>query len=162
MSDRKKTIERIMQEERDSLFRLACYKIGNVDDAADIVQDVFLKILDMDSVAVRDVKRYLYKSVSNACISYQRSRQDIIVCTDFDGMDLEEQPDDGFEEEYRRISMQLKMIPPEQAEVISLRTIGGKSFDEIASLLGVNVSTVKSRFRYGIDKIQKKIYSSVI
>ena len=161
MSDRKKTIERIMQEERDSLFRLACYKTGNADDAADIVQDVFLKILDMDSVAVRDVRKYLFKSVSNACISYQRSRQDI-VCTDFDGLDLEEQPDDGFEEEFRRISMLLKMIPPEQAEVISLRTIGGKSFDEIASLLGVNVSTVKSRFRYGIDKIQKKIYSSVI
>lgn len=151
-----------MQEERDSLFRLACYKTGNADDAADIVQDVFLKILDMDSVAVRDVRKYLFKSVSNACISYQRSRQDIIVCTDFDGLDLEEQPDDGFEEEFRRISMLLKMIPPEQAEVISLRTIGGKSFDEIASLLGVNVSTVKSRFRYGIDKIQKKIYSSVI
>ena len=144
------------------VFRLACYKTGNADDAADIVQDVFLKIWDMDSVSVRDVKRYLYKSVSNACISYQRSRQDIIVCTDFDGMDLEEQPDDGFEEEYRRISMLLKMIPPEQAEVISMRTIGGKSFDEIASLLGVNVSTVKSRFRYGIDKIQKKMYSSVI
>ena len=162
MSDRKKTIEHIMQEERDSLFRLACYKTGNADDAADIVQDVFLKIWDMDSVSVRDVKRYLYKSVFNACISYKRVRQDVVY-TDFDGLDfLEEQPDDGFEEECRRISMLLKMIPPEQAEVISLRTIGGKSFDEIASLLGVNVSTVKSRFRYGIDKIQKKIYSSVI
>lgn len=161
MSYSRKTLEQIMQEERDSLFRLACYKTGNADDAADIVQDVFLKILDMDSVAVRDVRKYLFKSVSNACISYQRSRQDL-YCTDFDGMDLEEQPDDGFEEEFRRISMLLKMIPPEQAEVISLRTIGGKSFDEIASLLGVNLSTVKSRFRYGIDKIQRKIYSFVI
>lgn len=161
MSDRRKTIEHIMQEERDSLFRLACYKTGNADDAADIVQDVFLKIWYMDSVTVKDVRKYLYKSVSNACISYQRTHQDVVY-TDFDGMDFEEQPNDGFEEEYRRISMLLKMIPPEQAEVISLRTIGGKSFDEIASLLGVNVSTVKSRFRYGIDKIQKKIYSSVI
>lgn len=95
MSDRKKTIEHIMQEERDSLFRLACYKTGNADDAADIIQDVFMKIWDMDSVSVRDVKRYLYKSVFNACISYKRVRQDVVY-TDFDGLDfLEEQPDDG-------------------------------------------------------------------
>ena len=55
-----------MQEERDSLFRLACYKTGNADDAADIIQDVFMKIWDMDSVSVRDVKRYLYKRFSLA------------------------------------------------------------------------------------------------
>lgn len=47
------------------------------------------------------------------------------------------------------------MIPEEQAEVIRLRTIGGLQFGDIAQMTGLPESTVKSRFKYGIEKVRK-------
>ena len=45
----------------------------------------------------------------------------------------------------------------EQAEVIRLRLHGGNSFADIADILNIPVSTAKSRFQYGIDKIRNQI-----
>lgn len=146
-------IERIIQEEQDCLFRLACYKIGDPDDAEDLLQDVFMRT--WESLRLRadiDIKRYLYRSVSNACISYHR-RHAGIVFTGINDDIADEDDTDDFQEEFRRISRLLKQIPEEQAEVISLHTIGGKNFAEIAELQDLPLSTVKSRFQYGIRKI---------
>ena len=60
-------------------------------------------------------------------------------------------------QEYNTITATLQQIPPEQRDVIMLRTIGNKSFAEIAVIVGTPVATVKSRFRYGIEKIRKTL-----
>ena len=70
----------------------------------------------------------------------------------------DEQPDD-FEQEFRKITTLLAAIPDEQAEVIRLRIYGDNSFTDIAAILELPVSTVKSRFQYGIEKIRKGIYA---
>lgn len=70
----------------------------------------------------------------------------------------DEQPDD-FEQEFRKITTLLAAIPDEQAEVIRLRIHGDNSFTDIAAILELPVSTVKSRFQYGIEKIRKGIYA---
>ena len=70
-----------------------------------------------------------------------------------------EQPS-TFEQECRNITLLLASIPDEQAEVIRLRIYGNKSFAEIAGILLLPLPTVKSRFRYGIDKIRKGMQPS--
>lgn len=62
---------------------------------------------------------------------------------------------ENFEQEYRRINTLLHSIPVEQAEVIRMRIHGDRSFVEIADILEIPVTTVKSRFLYGIEKIKK-------
>ena len=62
---------------------------------------------------------------------------------------------ESFESEFNRITLLLAMIPEEQAEVIRLRTIGGLQFGDIAQMTGLPESTVKSRFKYGIEKVRK-------
>jgi RNA polymerase sigma-70 factor (ECF subfamily) len=68
--------------------------------------------------------------------------------------------EDEMEHEYRRICQLLETIPDEQAEVIRLRFYGEKSFKEIADIIGVNLSTVKSRFMYGLEKIRRGMRAS--
>ena len=46
-----------------------------------------------------------------------------------------------------------------QAEVIRLRIHGNNSFSDIAAILDIPVTTAKSRFQYGIEKIRKGIKS---
>ena len=60
-------------------------------------------------------------------------------------------------EEFQRIQYLLNSIPEEQAEVIRLRTIDDMSFVEIAELLKLPVTTIKSRFLYGISKLRSKV-----
>ncbi|NPD91745.1 RNA polymerase sigma factor [Xylanibacter muris] len=157
----KKALETVIAGERDSLYRLACYRTGNADDANDIVQDVLMKMWTRSKmVSIADVRSYLYRSLLNACFTYrQRHVEPAFVQITADVPD-DEQTDDDFTVEYHRITRLMDVIPSEQAEVISLRTIGGKSFGEIAGILNIPESSVKSRFRYGIEKIRKMIYDS--
>ena len=47
----------------------------------------------------------------------------------------------------------MKGLPPEQREALALRESQGLSFPQIAELLGVPASTVKSRVRYALLKL---------
>jgi RNA polymerase sigma-70 factor (ECF subfamily) len=49
----------------------------------------------------------------------------------------------------------LKDIPDEQAEIVKMKFVDGFSFVETAELLNLSVNTVKSRYRYAMDKLRK-------
>jgi RNA polymerase sigma-70 factor (ECF subfamily) len=150
--------ERLMATERHGLLQYACYRLGNPDDAEDAVQDVFVRLhqrLNEGDTEVRNLSAYLYRSLANLCVS--RLREVGRTPT----VSLDSQPDpiapeaEDFEQEYRRINRLLAEIPEEQAEVIRLRYYGDKSFQEIADILGIPLTTAKSRFTYGIEKIKR-------
>ena len=48
----------------------------------------------------------------------------------------------------------------EQAEIIRIRFYGDKSFREIADILGLPLTTVKSRFAYGMEKVRRGMLAS--
>ncbi|MCM1311987.1 MAG: RNA polymerase sigma factor [Bacteroides sp.] len=144
-------------EERKDMFRYACYKIGNAEDAEDMLQDVYLTLHDKlrGGTDICNLRGYLYRCLSNTCTDYLRRRQGMktVSIEQADGICNPET--ENFEQEYRRISTLLSAIPEEQAEVIRMRIHSDKSFVEIAEILEISVSTVKSRFQYGIEKIRK-------
>ncbi len=49
----------------------------------------------------------------------------------------------------------LDQIPAREADVIRLRAWSELSFAETALAVGASVPTVKSRFRYGIEKLRR-------
>lgn len=163
-----KELERIISEFQDQLFRFAFFRTGKFDDSKDIVQEVFIKLYhENESLAtVINIKQYLFKSISNACIDYRRKQKN------FKFMNLEQAilPNDIHEkdvsdnliqvEEYKRLERLLCELPEEQSEVIRLRVFDNLSFIEISSILEIPVTTTKSRFKYGIDKLKDKIIAS--
>ena len=60
-------------EYRNLLFSIAYNMLGSVKDAEDIVQDTYLKWLEVESDEVRSIKAYLAKIVTNKCINYLNS-----------------------------------------------------------------------------------------
>jgi RNA polymerase sigma factor, sigma-70 family len=155
-------LDLVIQKEQQSLFRYACYKIGDTEDAADILQDYFFRIYSkpINMLSIDKLQSYLYRSVSNACNTYYRLKTHKNFIPIEKLKDISDEPDDDFSEEYLRISKILSHIPKEQAEVIRLRIICEKSFVEIAKILLIPVTTVKSRFKYGIDKIRSDFFNS--
>jgi RNA polymerase sigma-70 factor (ECF subfamily) len=58
------------------------------------------------------------------------------------------------DEIHQQVRFLLNRIPEEQAMVIRLRFSDDLTFPEIAEILGIPVTTVKSRFSYGIIKLR--------
>ena len=151
-------LESVIVREQDMLFRFAYMRVGSREDAEDIVQDVFLKLFRSSEnlKSVRNVKHYLIRSISNACRDFHRRRQDTLP---LEKADKESVQDDDLKmhEEYLRITVLARTLPPEQREVLYMKCIDGLKFREISDILDIPEATVKSRYRYAIQAIQKQL-----
>jgi RNA polymerase sigma-70 factor (ECF subfamily) len=158
LNHKSKETEQMMEAERNGLLQYACYRLGNIEDAEDAVQDVFVKMQQRLTEKREDIKNltaYLYRTLANLCISRQREAKRTLIIP-IDGLSDPIEPEtEDFEQEFRRINQLLSEIPDEQAEVIRLRFFGEKSFQEIADILSIPLTTAKSRFAYGLEKIKR-------
>ncbi|HBL70695.1 RNA polymerase sigma factor [uncultured Alistipes sp.] len=132
------------------LYRFAALRTGSRSDAEDIVQEAFLKLLTA-SGEITHPRAYLYRCVANACCDLKRRRS---FHEPLRPDQPQESPDPALREEAERLAAQLDRIPPEQAEAIRLHTFAALRFTEIAEILDIPVTTVKSRFQYGIEKLR--------
>ena len=153
-----KETERLIAAERHGMLQYACYRLGNLHDAEDVVQDVYVKLhqrLTDNDIEVKNLSAYIFRTLTNLCVSRQReARRTPTVSLDTQPEPIATEAED-FEQEYRRINRLLSEIPDEQAEVIRLRYYGDKSLQEIADILGIPLGTAKSRLTYGLEKIKR-------
>jgi RNA polymerase sigma-70 factor (ECF subfamily) len=151
-------LESIIEEYQNQLFSFAFFRVGSYDTAKDIVQDVFLKFVQNKKylLSVENMKTYLLKSISNACVDYKRKYGKIkMMSIDFIRDNIVDEEERNCVAEFIRIDDLLAELPAEQAEVIKLKFVDGLSFVESAKILKISVNTVKSRYRYGIEKLKQ-------
>ena len=151
-------LEILIVKEQDMLFRFAYMRVGSRADAEDIVQDVFLKFFrsSEDLCSVRNVKHYLIRSISNACKDFHRRKHDNLPLEKAD-KEIVSDDDLKMHEEYLRITELAGTLPQEQKEILYMKCIDGLKFREIADILEIPQATVKSRYRYAIQGIQKQL-----
>lgn len=153
-----KTIGRLVAESRDALYRFALFRLRSRAEAEDAVQDVCLKLASgVDLAAVGNARSYLMRCVSNACADRLRGRRLDTRPVEFAAS---AESDDPAEREAERVWRLLAELPQEQAEVIRMRVHDGLHFTEIAEILALPVTTVKSRFAYGVSKLRRQMSAS--
>ena len=140
------------------VFALAVRMCGNQEDAAEAAQEAFLaawqglRFFRGDS----SFSTWLYRLTSNACVDLLRreGRHRSAAGPSLDdeelGCDVPDAAPSPQEEAERRelraqIEEGLRALSPEHRQVLVLRELEGLSYGEIASLLGVEEGTVKSR-----------------
>jgi RNA polymerase sigma-70 factor (ECF subfamily) len=154
-----KVFEEYISRHQDQFVRQAFYRTGNIHDAEDVVQDVltklYLKRAKMSNVG--SITPYVYRMIINACIDLMRKQKGTEFVGDFSGVEQQScsavQPDAL--DEQRRIEKLLAQLPEEQATIVRYRIFDKLRFDEISRVIDCPVATVKSRFRYGIEKLRK-------
>ena len=151
-------LESVIVREQDMLFRFAYMRVGSRADAEDIVQDIFLKLFRSSEnlSSVRNIKHYLIRSISNACRDFHRRKQDNLPLEKAD-KEIVSDDDLRMHEEYLRITELAGTLPQEQKEILYMKCIDGLKFREIADILELPQATVKSRYRYAIQGIQKQL-----
>ncbi len=63
----------IFLEYKALLFSIAYNMLGNIDSAEEMVQDSFLKWMEVEIASVRQQKAFLVKMITNACINHLTS-----------------------------------------------------------------------------------------
>lgn len=139
---------------QDQLFRYAFFRIGSKEDAEDVVQDAFLKIA-ATSAHIANPKAYLFRTVGNGCVDVIRNK---VKFSPIEERMTTPSPSDEREvqEEFERINRLLSHLPEQQSEVIRLHIHANLKFTEIADMLEQPVTTIKSRFTSGIEKLRQK------
>jgi RNA polymerase sigma-70 factor (ECF subfamily) len=159
---------RIYEKYRKDLLRLAAILLNDVNDAEDIVHDVFVSFAQ-SAETIRlsgNLKSFLLTCVANRARNRNRANQ----CRQAVGLDEAESivsqsktPEQWmiWSEELRRWSDTMAQLPYEQREVIILHLRAGMKFRQIAQSQGVSVNTVKGRYRYGLNKLRSVLDGEV-
>jgi len=146
----------------EGFVRHAFSLLGNIQDAEDVVQDVILKAFRNRSelLHVTRSRNYIHRMISNSCLDLIRKNG---TRETFIRLSLKE-PKQGIEmpvetsmilnEDAMRVNIMLENLPENQAVVIRLRLIEEMSFSDIAEITSSPVTTVKSRFTYGMNKLR--------
>jgi RNA polymerase sigma-70 factor (ECF subfamily) len=142
----------------DELYGLALWRSGSPADAADAVQEVFVRVVQRKAGLgrIRDPLAYLRRMAHRAAIDQYRKRarrrESPLEAVHF----LE--AEDGSPErriDAERASRSLAELPASQREAIYLRHFGGCSFAEIGRATGVPTFTAASRYRLGMRRLRE-------
>jgi len=159
---------RIYEKYKDNLLRLASGLLNDRTAAEDIVHDCFVSFAQSaDRLKLRgNLKSYLSTSVVNRVRSRHRSRRrhktTSLNRTEVAISDTK-RPEQWIieNEQLKRLNNAFSQLPYEQREAISLRLQGGMKFRAIAKSQDVSISTIQSRYRYGLDRLRSILDSEV-
>ena len=148
------------------LQRVALRMLGNVEDAEDMVQEVYMKLWNKrdELPDVLNVEAYCVALTKNMCIDRLRLAEVDRVDVDDVPLSLAAADDVASQLERQDAVEQVKLIietlPEKQQQVITLRDIRDCTFEEIeeqTGLTAVNVRALLSRARKTIRERFKRV-----
>lgn len=151
-------LDRLYDLASRQLYGLALWRTGSEADAADVVQDVFVRVVEQGRrlATVRNPKAWLLTVTHRAAIDVtrRRSRRSAEPLEEYSFLTA---CDDDSERmlDAAQASVLLAGLPEIHREVIFLKHFAGCTFVEIGEILGVPKFTAASRYRAGIEKLRK-------
>lgn len=156
------------------VFSTAYRYFDNYEDADEVTQEVFIKVLTNLHKFKKDsnIKTWIYRITINQCHTYKiknnffslfirNSQKDVVDI--FDRIDNNENvfltPDTTLEnKELEQVFFKaLSNLPQKQKETFALRYFENLSYDEISEMLGVTVGALKANYYHATKKIAKVI-----
>jgi len=144
----------LVHRHQDGLFTLAFRMLGHRDDAADVVQEAFLRAWEkLKTLRQAPFKHWVYRIAINLCHDQHRARKARGPQAD----DAEERivrlrssdPDPEAaalqRERMAIVSQAITALPDEFRAPLVLRDVNDLTYEQIAAVLDIPVGTVKSR-----------------
>jgi len=172
----KTAFDALVLRHKDKLYNLCYWFLGDMQEANDSAQDVFIKVF-------RSIKKFrfesafstwLYRIAANTCKNRLKSsdfrQKKKIVWLDNPGEtgngqyaaeihDKTPSPMVELEKKERMMFIQkaIATLPTDQSTVVVLRDIEGLSYEEVSNITGLNFGTVKSRLSRARQQLRKKL-----
>jgi RNA polymerase sigma-70 factor (ECF subfamily) len=150
------------------IYGLTLRMLGRDDEAKDATQETFLSAYRNLSKFRGEAKfsSWIYRIALNICNTKLRGRSKSIISLD------EQREETGFElaadtedlgshiqqeQITRHVRRALQGLPAEMRQVIIMKEYEGLKFSEIADILGIPLSTVKTRMYTGLSELRKRL-----
>lgn len=165
--------EQLVRLYEKRVFALTLRMCRDPEDAAEAAQEAFLAAWQGLRFFRGDASfsTWLYRLASNACVDLLRreNRHRAAAGPSLDDGELNlEVPDDSASpqamaergELRAQIEAGLAALPPDYRQVLVLREIHQRTYDEIAEILSLDLGTVKSRISRGRKQLRKFLLES--
>jgi RNA polymerase sigma-70 factor (ECF subfamily) len=149
------------------VYNMALNFAGNSDDAADITQEVFLKVYsNIDKYKEdRSFTAWLLRLSKNYCIDYWRKNKYHRKNLELDDnirsekTDQADTPESSLIRKYdvKYLRQKLRLLPPGLRTLVIMRDIQDYSYQEISESLDIPLGTTKSRINRARTKLAKII-----
>lgn len=153
--------ERIMEFYQKPIFLYCYHMLGNYTEAEDNAQEVFLKTF-------RNLRKYtqyemnfgawLYKIAYHQCIDTIRKRKlakymPFFYQDDKDNKDVDLHIEANYFDEF--VQQAMAKLSGEERNLLILRCVEDKSYQEIASILGKNSASLRKKYERTSEKFRK-------
>lgn len=159
----------VITSEYETLFRqhfrlAALYAeriVGSAPEAEDIVQEVFITLLDVDFSQIRQKESYLYRCVRNAALDRLHTRMknrfyDINAVEPARLADEGDQVDEqALIEQLASLYNRIEALPEQGRRIFRMICIEHKSYVETARLLSLSLHTVKTHMSRSFKTLRK-------
>lgn len=152
------------------IFALAYRVIGREEEARDVVQETFLRAFRGIGNFRGQAKfsSWVYRIALNLCRDWMRRERRAPIMPTPEGVDVielaaEQGPVESIEDLVARndiskvVADLMTRLPEEQRTAIILKEYHGMTFQEIADLQGVPLSTVKTRLYQGLNVLRRQL-----
>ena len=151
---KKELLQRLYEEHGAALAAYGCCYGLDFASAEDVVQQVFLKLIQGRVVTAQSPLAYLYRAVRNASLNHRRARRREVELPE---EELWFAHATAGREEVLSLQSALRELPEEQREAVFLRVWSGMTLQEIAEATETRLNTVASRYRYALEKLRAQL-----
>ena len=148
--------KKIVREHKNLVYSQALYSTGDRHDAADITQDVLIKLWNnMDNIQLQSVRSWLFTVTRNHCIDLSRKKREQY----FSELNADDEENPGSQipdscesdplqrleraDTRQRITEAITQLPEKIRTTIILRYIQDETYDVIAKTIGCPLNSVK-------------------
>ncbi|WP_240470814.1 RNA polymerase sigma factor SigE [Haematomicrobium sanguinis] len=159
------TGEEIVRQHGAQVMRLAYRLTGNKHDAEDLAQEAFVRVIkSLDTFQPGTMGGWLHRITTNLFLDQARRKSrirfDALLASDDSRLSTDV---GGPERSYelnnldRDIIQALAELQPEYRAAVVLSDLEGFSYDEVATMLGIKLGTVRSRIHRGRVQLREKL-----
>lgn len=156
----------LFRKYRNALFRYLSGIVSSPDDAAELVQESYARLLRQHQVKQLEAvsRTYLFSVATNLArdLLRRRTTRHSNAHWDIDELTLaDERPgpehDIVWAQTLRSIKQGIRELPPLTRRVFLLSRFRGKTYPEIATLLGISTRTVERKMSEAMDAIAARL-----
>jgi RNA polymerase sigma factor (sigma-70 family) len=165
-------IDETIEREQRRLRNFIRARVADIDDAEDILQDVFSELVEATRLMkpIANLSGWLFRVARNRITDrFRRKRADQSTDEPIAGEenllfeDLLPSPDAGPEAAYARqvllqeLDAALDELPDEQRDVFIAHEVEGRSFKELAEDTGLSINTLLARKHYAVVRLRRRL-----
>src|SRR5690606_38619014 len=145
------------------LVRYAHALVGSMDDAEDVVQDVFVELWNrrLSWRGIESIRSYLYRSTRNRALNERRRRKVRVAWFDANRGEQRRPPTPAetlqTQELRRAVESALGRLSPRRREVFVLYSGHSLSYHEIGAIMGISYQTVANHMSAALRDLRRAL-----